>query len=633
MTKALPIIPKEIEQLIDNNISVANREAVPGFTIDGETSKDLDDALWLQPNPSGAVISVHISDVSAIIQPGSSLEAHALSQVETRYLATKNIPMFPHELSEDKLSLLEDKLRLTVTIRITLDSHANIKETSLHLTHLTSLKRFSYTSADASLHDPSSPFFQMLRYCELWAQKLAWKRQDVGAIGLSSVGGVNLDEEGRILTTPLYHSQQIIQEFMILANTAVASLAEKHRLPILYRNHTANAIAPKSQELIETLTTLGLPELVRQKLQSWLNPATYSPALIGHFALALPAYTHFTSPIRRVADYVNHRILKAVFIEGKGSPYTLDELGAIAKQINNKRTEVKEQRDEHFREKRLNETVNILRDKGKIENLSDKEFSQIIKDSLRVSKLDKIVPEAISRIEQGNIKPVDLYYLIFGEYNDLDRLELLKNQILDYLFEEQVEATKIIQIAATTNQTTVEYIEKTTASGKFAFWSVLEGETTAIPGMASNKQAAKHQANYLLIEGVLDQSLVPPQFIDEDSLQDVSSKTQIVPVETTDESMAVLETEEIDMELVPSAAYQSPIGYLHETLQRVKMKRPDYYYHQVGNDWLCRCQIQWLDEPLIETEAIEASKKDAKTNASLKAIVHLEKFVVEELSD
>ena len=633
MTKALPIIPKEIEQLIDNNISVANREAVPGFTIDGETSKDLDDALWLQPNPSGAVISVHISDVSAIIQPGSSLEAHALSQVETRYLATKNIPMFPHELSEDKLSLLEDKLRLTVTIRITLDSHANIKETSLHLTHLTSLKRFSYTSADASLHDPSSPFFQMLRYCELWAQKLAWKRQDVGAIGLSSVGGVNLDEEGRILTTPLYHSQQIIQEFMILANTAVASLAEKHRLPILYRNHTANAIAPKSQELIETLTTLGLPELVRQKLQSWLNPATYSPALIGHFALALPAYTHFTSPIRRVADYVNHRILKAVFIEGKDSPYTLDELGAIAKQINNKRTEVKEQRDEHFREKRLNETVNILRDKGKIENLSDKEFSQIIKDSLRVSKLDKIVPEAISRIEQGNIKPVDLYYLIFGEYNDLDRLELLKNQILDYLFEEQVEATKIIQIAATTNQTTVEYIEKTTASGKFAFWSVLEGETTAIPGMASNKQAAKHQANYLLIEGVLDQSLVPPQFIDEDSLQDVSSKTQIVPVETTDESMAVLETEEIDMELVPSAAYQSPIGYLHETLQRVKMKRPDYYYHQVGNDWLFRCQIQWLDEPLIETEAIEASKKDAKTNASLKAIVHLEKFVVEELSD
>ncbi|EAZ88295.1 ribonuclease catalytic domain-containing protein [Crocosphaera chwakensis] len=569
MAKALPIIRQEIEELLDNNISLSNREAVLGFTIDGETSKDLDDALWIEPNQSGAVVSVHISDVSAIIQPGSSLEANALSQVETRYLATKNKPMFPHELSEDKLSLLEDKLRLTVTIRITLDESANIKNTSLHLTHLTSLNRFSYSTADATLHDPSSPFFQMLRYCELWSQKLAWKRKDVGAIGLSRVGGVNLDEEGRILTSPLYHSQQIIQEFMILANTAVASLAEKHRLPMLYRNHTASAIAPKSKELIETLTTLGLPELVRQKLQSWLNPATYSPAVIGHFALALPAYTHFTSPIRRVADYVNHRILKAVFIEGKESPYTLEELQAIANHINSKRTQVKELRDEHFREKRLNQTVNILRDKDKIENLSDKEFSQIVKDSLRVSKLDKIVPEAISRIEQGNIKPVDLYYLIFGDYNNLDNKELLKNSILDYLEEKQVEATQIIQIAGTTNQTTVEYIEKTTASGKFAFWSVLEGETTATPGIASNKQAAKHQANYLLIEGVLDQSLVPPEFIDESSLHDVNSETNIAQTVVTDESIPDIE-DEIDFLEVPEEAHESQARLFTRSLTKTE---------------------------------------------------------------
>ncbi|ACB54407.1 putative exoribonuclease II [Crocosphaera subtropica ATCC 51142] len=419
---------------------------------------------------------------------------------------------------------------------------------------------------------------------------------------------------------------------MLLANTAVASLAEKHRLPILYRNHTASAIAPKSKELIETLTTLGLPELVRQKLQSWLNPATYSPAVIGHFALALPAYTHFTSPIRRVADYVNHRILKAVFIEGKESPYTLEELQAIANHINSKRTQVKEQRDEHFREKRLNQTVHILRDKGKIENLSDKEFSQIVKDSLRVSKLDKIVPEAISRIEDGNIKPVDLYYLIFGEYNDPETKELIKDTILDYLEEKQVEATQIIQIAGTTNQTTVEYIEKTTASGKFAFWSILEGETTAIPGIASNKQAAKHQANYLLIEGVLDQSLVPPEFIDQSPLQDIHSETNIAQTVVTDEFIPETE-DEIDLSEIPTEAHESPIGYLHEALQKLKMKRPEYFYHQVSNDWLCCCRIEWLDEPLIETKAIETSKKDAKANASLKAIAYLENFVIEELSD
>ncbi|MDJ0511678.1 MAG: double-stranded RNA binding motif domain-containing protein [Crocosphaera sp.] len=126
---------------------------------------------------------------------------------------------------------------------------------------------------------------------------------------------------------------------------------------------------------------------------------------------------------------------------------------------------------------------------------------------------------------------------------------------------------------------------------------------------------------------------MPPQFIDESPLQDVNSKTNQVTTLTTDELHPDLEIEKVDLSLVPEAARQSPIGYLHETLQRLKMKRPEYFYHPVGNDWLCRCQVQWFDEPLIETEAIEASKKDAKTNASLKAIAHLEKFVVSELEE
>ncbi|MDJ0509974.1 MAG: double-stranded RNA binding motif domain-containing protein [Crocosphaera sp.] len=125
---------------------------------------------------------------------------------------------------------------------------------------------------------------------------------------------------------------------------------------------------------------------------------------------------------------------------------------------------------------------------------------------------------------------------------------------------------------------------------------------------------------------------MPPQFINESSLHDVNDLTNMAPTVTTDESHLESEIEEIDLSGVPPVAHESPIGYLHETLQRLKMKRPDYFYHPVGNDWLCRCQIEWLDEPFIETKAIETSKKDAKTNASLKAIALLEKFVVEDLS-
>ena len=627
MAKSSPIIRREIQALLDQSIAVSDREAVLGFTIDGETSKDLDDAIWIEPSQSGAVISIHISDVTAVIPLESNLEQQALSQVETRYLASGTQPMFPHELSEDKLSLLEDQLRLTVTIRVTLDDSANVKKTQLLLTHLTNLKQFSYPSADATLNDPSDPFFQVLRYCEIWAQKLAWKRQNSGAIGLTTIGGVTLDEEGRLIETALYHSQQIIQEFMILANTAVATLAEQHRLPILYRNHTASAIAPKSKALIETLMTLGLPELIRQKLQSWLNPATYSPAVIGHFALSLPAYTHVTSPIRRVADYVNHRILKAVLIENRESPYTLEDLETIAAQINEKRQDIKEKRNEHYREKRLNQTVTLLQQRDKLQGLSDKEFSKILKDSLKVSKLDQMVPEAIARLENKDLKPVDLYYLIFGEYQDPHNQGLIKEALLNYLADNPVDATQILQIAAAINQTTVEYLEKITASGQFAFWSVFDGETIRDPAIATSKQAAKHQANYLWLREFFKQNLIPPQLIDTSSLQD------LVEVEDNDASILEEVIEEIDLSLIPEAAKESPIGYLHDHLQRLKLKKPAYFYQKVGQKWQCCCRVTWFDDLFLETEAIAPSKKEAKAQASLGAIADLERSVSGEWTD
>ncbi|MGK7956986.1 MAG: ribonuclease catalytic domain-containing protein, partial [Crocosphaera sp.] len=606
-----PIPRSEIEKLLQTPLTIDDRETVLGFTIDSETSKDLDDALWIEPNQSGVVISVHIADVTALIPLKSQLEEQALLRGETRYLATGNKPMFPRELSEDKLSLLEEQPRWTITIRIALDESANIKKTQLLSTHLTNIKRFSYISADRTLNDPSQSLFQMLRYCEVWAQKLAWKRQKQGAFGQSTIGGVTLDEEGRLVETPLYHSQQIIQEFMVLANTAVASLAEKHRLPILYRNHTASAIAPESKILIETLTTLGLPELVRQKLQSWLDSATYSPAVIGHFALCLPAYTHFTSPIRRFADYINHRILKAVFIDDKPSPYSVEELQAIAQEINEKRQQLKEKRNEHFREQRLVKTTTILNKQEIIPTLSDKEFSQILKDSLQVSKLDKLVPEAQQRLKNRTLKPSDLYYLVFGDYQNSENRTLIKDELLNYLEEQPALATQILQIAATINQTTVDYLEKTSPSGQFAFWTVFEEQTTIKPSIASSKQAAKHQSNRSWLEGKLEEKLQDVTDIDETVLEEQVREEIVTSVSS------IISEEALDLSTLPSEAIDNPIAYLHTTLQRLKLKNPTYLYTQVDSQWRCCCQVQWLDAISIETEALGQTKKEGKAQASL----------------
>ncbi|MEL4894403.1 RNB domain-containing ribonuclease [Crocosphaera sp. Alani8] len=618
-----PIPRNEIHKLIEEPLSINDREPVLGFTIDGETSKDLDDALWIEPRGSGVVISVHIADVTALVPLNSQLEQQAFLAVETRYLATGNKPMFPRQLSEDKLSLLENEPRWTITIQVTLDESANIQQTELLSTHLTSIKRFSYENADQTLHNPAQPLFQLLRYCELWAQKLAWKRQNRGAFGQSTIGGVTLDEEGRLIETPLYHSQQIIQEFMVLANTAVASLAEQHKLPILYRNHTASAVAPESQLLIETLTTLGLRELVRQKLQSWLNPATYSPAVIGHFALCLPAYTHFTSPIRRFADYVNHRILKAVFIEHKESPYQLEELRDIAQHINETKQEVREKRNEHFREQRLAKTVTILNQQETIPTLSDKEFSQILKDSLKVSKLDKLVPEAKQRLENRTLKGSDLYYLVFGEYENLQNQTLIKDQLLNFLEEQPTLGTQILQIAATMTQTTVEYIERTTTSGQFAFWTVFEQQTTIQPSVGNSKQVAKHQSNCYWLQSKLEYRLQKVTDIDEAVLEEqVMEEPQM--------SVPSLVTEEpLDLSAVPPEALSNTIAYLHTTLQRAKLKNPTYSYRPMGNQWCCLCRVEWVNNILIETEALGKTKKEGKTQASLKAIIDLQSYGVE----
>ena len=124
-----------------------------------------------------------------------------------------------------------------------------------------------------------------------------------------------------------HRSHLLIQEFMILANRAVAQWLADQDIPALYRNHTARAISPDRETMNQTLMTLGSGAAIRKRLTSWLNRAEYGPALVGHFALNLPAYCHFTSPIRRLADLINHRIVKAL-LKQQDSPLYHPRSGA-----------------------------------------------------------------------------------------------------------------------------------------------------------------------------------------------------------------------------------------------------------------------------------------------------------------
>ncbi|NJM68352.1 MAG: RNB domain-containing ribonuclease, partial [Acaryochloris sp. RU_4_1] len=117
------------------------RPQVQGITIDGPDSRDLDDAIWIEPTDSGAILSVHIADVSELIEVGSILDEVAIARTTTRYFSMGNSPMLPRPLSEDKLSLLESQKRPTLTIQITLDANAQIMNVEIFESWLASQKR------------------------------------------------------------------------------------------------------------------------------------------------------------------------------------------------------------------------------------------------------------------------------------------------------------------------------------------------------------------------------------------------------------------------------------------------------------------------------------------------------------
>jgi len=242
------------------------RPQVQGITIDGPTSKDLDDAIYFEATPTGGIASIHIADVAELVTVGSTLDKVALARTRTRYLSRGNIPMLPPALSEDKLSLLEGQPRPTLTIRVTLNHQAEIRATEIFESWLASAKRFSYEQADRVCQNPAHPFYEPMQLCQTWAERLNQERRNQGAIGgLFNASGFWVDENGAVMVSDsqLFHAQMIIQEFMILANRAVAHWFAERDVLALYRNHTAREIAPEREQIMQALLTTGSMELIR----------------------------------------------------------------------------------------------------------------------------------------------------------------------------------------------------------------------------------------------------------------------------------------------------------------------------------------------------------------------------------
>ncbi len=339
----------------DEQISGVRRDFTKDtvITIDPVDARDFDDAISLERMPNGHwLLGVHIADVSHFVKVGSPLDREAYERATSVYLPDRVIPMLPEIISNGLASLQPDRVRYTQTALIEFTAEGVRVGVDMHLGAIKSQRRFTYEEVDEYLADPKAwqekltPEVHSLvgRMHEL-AMILRQRRITHGALELSlQEVKVDLDKDGRVIGAHRVEntvSHQVIEEFMLAANEAVAATLAEAEVDFLRRVHQAPSTL-KLKTLTEFVAELGFeteslesrfelqrllkevqgrPEqhAVNYAMLRSLQRAVYSPEDEGHYALASECYTHFTSPIRRYPDLTIHRLVTSLIQKRKAN--------------------------------------------------------------------------------------------------------------------------------------------------------------------------------------------------------------------------------------------------------------------------------------------------------------------------
>lgn len=315
-------------------------------TIDPETAADFDDALSLETDAEGnEVLGIHIADVGYYVHAGSPLDKEALLRGNSTYLPGRTVPMLPERLSSELCSLRPDVERLTLSVFCTMDDDGGVQSYRIERSIIKSSLRLTYARAQEllTIEQADTPLEQdvakVLKRLDRLKNILLERRMREGGVDLElPETSFRFDSEGRvtdILAAQRMDSHRLVEECMLLANKVVAEHLEKKGGEALYRVHDK----PDAEELerfFGLMTKMDLWKAGRGKvdpeygmraflkkyqgtsmrfahelLLRSMKRALYATTNIGHYGLGFDAYTHFTSPIRRYADLVIHRLLVA----------------------------------------------------------------------------------------------------------------------------------------------------------------------------------------------------------------------------------------------------------------------------------------------------------------------------------
>lgn len=333
------------------------------FTIDPADARDHDDALSIVAREDGtAEVGIHIADVSFYVRPGSAIDTEALNRGTSVYLVDRVIPMLPHELSNDLCSLRPDEDRLAMSLLLQIAPDGSVRSHSLVRSVIRSRHKLSYDEAQEILDGTRSvdpPTDEAVRRLHTLSLTLRAAREERGSIDFDlPEARVVLEESGEpadIQRVLRLESHRLIEDYMLLANETIARDAAQKKLPIPYRIHDPPDTArieqlrefiggfglrlqgkgsptPKQlQNLIEQVRGRPEAKLLSTVVLRSMRQARYSEENNGHFGLAAPYYTHFTSPIRRYPDLLLHRICATRYLGDEGGRLTAEQIAPIAR--------------------------------------------------------------------------------------------------------------------------------------------------------------------------------------------------------------------------------------------------------------------------------------------------------------
>ena len=371
------VFPDEvIEELksIPDEVSkeeLASRKDLTGeviFTIDGDDTKDIDDAISIKKLDNGNyLLGVHIADVSHYVKDGTALGDEAYLRGTSSYLANTVIPMLPHQLSNGICSLNPDVIRLTISCIMEIDDKGNLVDSEIFESYIKSRKQMTYKNVNKILNENIVPngydeFVSDLKLMEELSKIIRKNKIEKGYLDfdvpepkiITDKNGKAIDIQRRVQDT----GENLIEDFMIMANETVASTISYMDLPFIYRVHGLpdeekirnflhfiNILGYKIHAGLKNITPKTIQNILKQlkdkkeynilssMLLRSMQKAIYDNVNIGHFGLASKFYTHFTSPIRRFPDLTVHRLLRAYLFNHNIDNQTIDYYNSVLPDI------------------------------------------------------------------------------------------------------------------------------------------------------------------------------------------------------------------------------------------------------------------------------------------------------------